>query len=171
MAQPSRMYEGLGVHDVYMVERVTRQLGNREDLVPVPPLYLTLFPYQAPDEIANLWQSSVPHLERLVKDGDFAKYQRYLMPTLCPPYVVRPQSFLLESSYSCALCSITCIYRLLLAFQLVVDMEQPTLMSYRTQSFLLGQFMYTVLTVPSLKFKSLDILTSWNILFSRMLSL
>jgi hypothetical protein len=58
--------------------------------VPVPPLYLTLFPYQAPDEIANLWQSSVPHLERLVKDGDFAKYQRYLMPTLCPPYVVRP---------------------------------------------------------------------------------
>uniref|UniRef100_A0A2N9EG48 Aminotransferase-like plant mobile domain-containing protein n=1 Tax=Fagus sylvatica TaxID=28930 RepID=A0A2N9EG48_FAGSY len=68
---------------------------------------------EAPDEIANLWQSSVPHLERLVKDGDFAKYQRYLMPTLCPPYV----------------------------------------------------FMYTVLTVPSLKFKSLDILTSWNILF------
>ena len=57
------MYEGPRVHDVYMVERVTRQLGNREDLVPVPPWQLTLFPYEAPNEIANLWQSGVPHLE------------------------------------------------------------------------------------------------------------
>jgi hypothetical protein len=58
--------------------------------VPVPPLQFTLFPNEAPDEIANLWQSGVPHLERLVKDGDFAEYQRYLMPTLCLPHVVRP---------------------------------------------------------------------------------
>uniref|UniRef100_A0A2N9HRA3 Uncharacterized protein n=1 Tax=Fagus sylvatica TaxID=28930 RepID=A0A2N9HRA3_FAGSY len=74
-----------GVCDFYMAERVTRQLGEDKDLVPVPPLQFTLFPYEAPDEVILLWRSSIPLLDQLDKDGDFKEYQRSLMPTLFPP--------------------------------------------------------------------------------------
>jgi hypothetical protein len=43
-AQFSRLFEGPGVRAFYMAERVTRQLGENEDLVPMPPLQFTLFP-------------------------------------------------------------------------------------------------------------------------------
>jgi hypothetical protein len=38
MAQFSRLYEGPGMRDVYMAKRMTCQLGNGEDLVPITPL-------------------------------------------------------------------------------------------------------------------------------------
>ena len=74
-----------------MAERVTRQLGEDKDLVHVPPLQFTLFPYEAPDEVILLWRSSIPLLDRLDEDGDFEECQRSLMPTLFPPHVVRSQ--------------------------------------------------------------------------------
>ena len=40
-----------------MDERVTRQLDENEDLVPMlpmPPLQFTIFPYEAPDEVILL---------------------------------------------------------------------------------------------------------------------
>ena len=74
-----------------MAKRVTRQLGEDKDLVPVPPLQFTLFPYEAPDEVILLWRSSIPLLDQLDKDGDFKEYQRSLMPTLFPPPMVRSQ--------------------------------------------------------------------------------
>ena len=171
MAQFSRLYEGPGIRHVYMAKRMTHQLGNGEHLVPITPLQFTLFPYEAPDEIINLWRSSVCYLERLVEDGNFKEYQRSLMPALRPPHAVKLQSCLSESSNSCALCSITCIFRLLRTFQLKMDIEQPTLMACKTQSFLLGRFLYTMLIVPSPRFKSLDVLTSQGISFLRMLAL
>jgi hypothetical protein len=90
VAQFSRLVEGPGVCAFYMVERVTRQLADDEDLVLVPPLQFTLFPYEAPDEIINIWRSGFPYLDRLEEDGDFEEYQWSLMPTLFPPQVVRP---------------------------------------------------------------------------------
>ncbi len=90
VAQFSRLFEGPGVCAFYMVERVTRQLADDEDLVLVPPLQFTLFPYEAPDGVINIWRSGVPYLDRLEEDGDFEEYQKSLMPTLFPPQVVRP---------------------------------------------------------------------------------
>ena len=55
----------------------------------VPPLQFTLFPYEAPGEIINLWRSGVCYFEQLVEDGDFEEYQRALMPALCPPHAIR----------------------------------------------------------------------------------
>uniref|UniRef100_A0A2N9IDX9 Uncharacterized protein n=1 Tax=Fagus sylvatica TaxID=28930 RepID=A0A2N9IDX9_FAGSY len=86
ITQLSRLYEGPGVRAVYMAERVTHQLGNGEDLVLVAPLQFTLFPYEAPNKIVNLWTSGVCYLEQLVEDGDFEEYQQSLMPALYPPY-------------------------------------------------------------------------------------
>ena len=48
---------------------------SSEDLVPVPPLQFTLFPYEAPDEFINMWWSGIPFLDRLDEDGDFEEYQ------------------------------------------------------------------------------------------------
>ena len=48
---------GTRVRAVYMEERVTSQLGHGEDLVPLAPLQLTLFPYEAPDEVVNQWRA------------------------------------------------------------------------------------------------------------------
>ena len=78
-----------------MAERVAHQLGENEDLVPVPPLLFTLFPYKALDEVILLWWSGIPLLDRLYKDDDFKENQQSLMPTLFPPPVVRSQ-------YSCS---------------------------------------------------------------------
>ena len=75
IAKLSRLYEGSGVCAVYMAERLTHQLGNGEDLVSVAPLQFTLFPYEAPNKIVNLWTSGVCYLEQLVEDGDFEEYQ------------------------------------------------------------------------------------------------
>uniref|UniRef100_A0A2N9FI42 Aminotransferase-like plant mobile domain-containing protein n=1 Tax=Fagus sylvatica TaxID=28930 RepID=A0A2N9FI42_FAGSY len=66
-------------------QRVTRQLGKNEDLVPVPTLQFTLFPYEAPDEVILLWRASIPMLDWLDEDGDFEEYQQSLMSTLFPP--------------------------------------------------------------------------------------
>jgi hypothetical protein len=90
VAQFSHMFKGPGVRAFYMAERVTRQLGDDEDLVPMPPLQFTIFPYEALDEVINIWRSSVPYLDRLEEDGDFKEYQQSLMPTLFPPQAVRP---------------------------------------------------------------------------------
>jgi hypothetical protein len=90
VAQFSHLLEGPGVRAFYMAERVTRKLGDDEDLVPMPPLQFTLFPYEAPDGVINIWRSGVPYLDRLEEDGDFEEYQKSLMPTLFPPQVVRP---------------------------------------------------------------------------------
>jgi hypothetical protein len=58
-----------------MVERVTCQLGENEDLVPMPPLQFTIFPYEAPNEVILLWRMGISMLDRLDEDGDFEKYQ------------------------------------------------------------------------------------------------
>jgi hypothetical protein len=89
LAQFSHLFEVLGVCAFYMAKRVTRQLGEDEDLVPVPPLQFTLLPYEAPNEVILLWRLGIPLLDLLDEDGDFEEYQRSLMPTLFPPQAVR----------------------------------------------------------------------------------
>ena len=89
MAQFSRLFEGPGVRAFYMAERVTCHLGDSKDLVPVPPLQFTLFPYEVPDEVINIWRSGISYLDRLEEDGDFEEYSQSLMPTLFPPHMVR----------------------------------------------------------------------------------
>uniref|UniRef100_A0A2N9F348 Aminotransferase-like plant mobile domain-containing protein n=1 Tax=Fagus sylvatica TaxID=28930 RepID=A0A2N9F348_FAGSY len=88
LAQFSHLFEVLGVCAFYMAKRVTRQLGEDEDLVPVPPLQFTLLPYEAPNEVILLWRLGIPLLDLLDEDGDFEEYQRSLMPTLFPPQAV-----------------------------------------------------------------------------------
>ena len=74
VAQISRLFEGSGVRAFYMAERVTCQLGDEDDLVPMSPLQFTLFHYEAPDEIVNLWQSGFPYLDWLEEDNNFKEY-------------------------------------------------------------------------------------------------
>ena len=54
-----------------MAERVTHQLGENMDLVPMPPLQFTLFLYEAFDEVILLWWADIPMLDQLDEDGDF----------------------------------------------------------------------------------------------------
>ena len=96
MAQFSCLFEGPGVRAFYVSKIVTRQLGEDEDLVPMPPLQFTLFPYEVPDEVILLWRLGIPLLDQLDEEGDFEEYQQSLMPTLFPHLVVRSQ-------YSCSL--------------------------------------------------------------------
>jgi hypothetical protein len=108
---------------VYMAERVTHQLGNGKDLVPVAPLQFTLFPYEAPNKIVNLWTSGVCYLEQLVEDGDFEEYQQSLMPALYPPYEVRLRLLFLNLHILVHYAQSFCISRPMQTFQLVVDIE------------------------------------------------
>ena len=73
-AQFSRVFEGPEVWAFYMAKRVTHQLGENEDLVPMPPLQFTFFPYEAPDKVILLWWANIPMLDRLDEDGDFEEY-------------------------------------------------------------------------------------------------
>ena len=45
VAQFSRLFKGPEVRAFYLADRITRQLGDNEDLVLVPPLQFFLFPY------------------------------------------------------------------------------------------------------------------------------
>ncbi len=74
VAQISHMFEGSGVCAFYMAERVTCQLGDEDDLVSMSPLRFTLFHYEAPDEIINLWRSGFPYLDWLEEDDNFEEY-------------------------------------------------------------------------------------------------
>jgi hypothetical protein len=74
LAQFCCLFEGPGVCAFYMAERVALQLGENEELVPMPPLQFTIFPYKAPDEVINIWRSGIPVLDRLDEEGDFEEY-------------------------------------------------------------------------------------------------
>uniref|UniRef100_A0A2N9EBK2 Aminotransferase-like plant mobile domain-containing protein n=1 Tax=Fagus sylvatica TaxID=28930 RepID=A0A2N9EBK2_FAGSY len=90
LAQFSRLFEGSGVRAFYVSKTVTRQLGEDEDLVPMPPLQFTLFPYKVPDEVILLWRLGILLLDRLDEEGDFEEYQQSFMPTLFPPLMLTP---------------------------------------------------------------------------------
>ena len=62
-AQFSHLFEGPSVRAFYMAERVTRQLGKNEDVVPMLPLQFTLFPYEASNEVILLWRACIPMLD------------------------------------------------------------------------------------------------------------
>ena len=98
----SMLYKGPRVRAFYLAERVTRQLGKNEDVVPMLPLQFTLFPYEAPDKVILLWRAGILMLDRLDKDGDFKEYQQSLMPTLFPHPVVSSQYLVLQLEVSYA---------------------------------------------------------------------
>ena len=176
-AEFSRLFEGLGVRAFYMVKRVTHQVGENEDLMPVLPLQFTLFLYKAPNEIILLWRAGIPMLDQLDEDGDFEEYQQSLMPTLFPPPMVsfntlffNLRSFTLDSSTH-ALYSTASFCRLLLMFLLRMELFKLTLWVLRISFVLPGLFLFTRLMAVSTRRRSLGIPMSWGTLSLRMLAL
>ena len=74
VARFSKLYEGHGVHSVYLAERVIHQLGLVEELVPFPPLKFTLFSYEALNDIVQKWRDGLFYSKRLEADDDFEGY-------------------------------------------------------------------------------------------------
>ena len=88
----SMLYKGPRVHAFYLAERVTRQLGQGDASMPLPPPSFMLFPYETLEMQLAMWRASLYFTERLDVDGDFEEYEWSLMPLLCPllRYVLLP---------------------------------------------------------------------------------
>uniref|UniRef100_A0A2N9F082 Plastocyanin-like domain-containing protein n=1 Tax=Fagus sylvatica TaxID=28930 RepID=A0A2N9F082_FAGSY len=79
----SMLYKGPRVRAFYLAERVTRQLGQGDASVPLPPPSFMLFPYETLETQLAVWRASLYFTERLDVDGDFEEYEWSLMPLLC----------------------------------------------------------------------------------------